>query len=97
LPNGVGIETSRILVTSFDVVAVCLFAAEKEWTFAFALSEDLARATTRGVSEEGAKYLLATTHKINFPIAHPYSRDFRQVFDRAIKSQKRHAKKTPKP
>jgi hypothetical protein len=81
LPNGERLTTNCLVVGEFDVVAVSLFAFERQWRFAFARNCDLPRSTWSKYSESQRQYLLKSAMPITWPLERPYHSDLFTVLD----------------
>ncbi len=75
LPTGKVLNTTCLLVSEFDVLAVNLFAFEEKWCFAFAKNNDLPRSRWKGYSPQQRKYLLATLVDVTWPPKPPFYED----------------------
>lgn len=92
LPNGNVVSTTCVLTNSFDIAAVSLFALTKKWDFAFIPSSKMRTLGSSSRSKLSAidrGWLLATTHRIPFPIADPYTCNYTSLFDEIVDSQKK--------
>lgn len=90
LPNGKWVETTCVLVGSFDIVAVALFAATGEWEFAFAPANSLRTMennTRCRLPQHARSHLLATAHKITIPIRPPFTEDYVSLFDSVVQER----------
>lgn len=81
LSDGSKLETTCLLAGEFDVLAVNLFQFREEWDFAFILNTDLPRSSSKKYTEFQRSELLATSIKLTYPIAAPYTLDPFQLFD----------------
>ena len=72
LPNGKKMETTCLLVGEFDLLAVNLFAFEKDWRFVFAKNSDLPRSRYRKYNKTQQKHLLATLIDVTWPPRPPF-------------------------
>ncbi|MHC4424606.1 MAG: restriction endonuclease [Planctomycetota bacterium] len=72
LPNGKKMETTCLLVGEFDLLAVNLFAFEKDWRFVFAKNSDLPRSRYRKYTKAQQKHLLATLIDVTWPPRPPF-------------------------
>lgn len=73
LPDGSTVTTTCLLVGSFDILAVNVFAFEDQWRFVFAKNGDLPRSRYRGYSEYQRQHLLATMVPVSWPPTPPFS------------------------
>lgn len=66
------VETTCLLVGEFHIIAVNLFSFRNEWTFAFALNDDLPRSTYKKYPPAIQRHLLATLMPVSLPLRPPY-------------------------
>lgn len=88
LPNGQKVETTCLQVGEFDLVAVPLFPFIGEWKYAFAKNIDLPRTKSKKYDPSYAKYLLATSMPISWPLQSPFSLDHVVLLDDIINTRK---------
>ena len=84
LPNGETLTTNCLVAGEFDLLAVCLFAFEKVWRFAFALNTDLPRTTWQGYTPAQQKHLLKSTMPISWPLRPPFEAEPFDLLDRLV-------------
>jgi len=89
LPNGDVLETTCLVVSEFDLLAVNLFALENKWRFAFARNEDLPHATYRGYIEEQRQYLLATLMTVTWPLQPPFGAEPFRLLENIVRGRSR--------
>jgi len=81
LPNGEGLTTNCLVVGEFDVLAVSLFAFERQWRFASARNDDLPRSRWKKYSPSQQQYLLSSSMKVTWPLTAPYAENLFTVLD----------------
>lgn len=84
LPNGERLATNCLVVGGFDLLAVCLFAFENNWRFAFALNRDLPRSIAKKYTPTQQQYLLKSSMTITWPLAPPFSGEPFSLLDRLL-------------
>lgn len=72
LPDGSDLATTCLVVGSFDILAVNVFAFENQWRFAFAKNSDLPRSTYRRYTAYQREHLLATLVTVTWPPEPPF-------------------------
>lgn len=72
LPDGSDLQTTCLVVGSFDILAVNVFAFEGQWRFAFAKNADLPRSKYRRYTPQQREHLLATLVTVTWPPAPPF-------------------------
>ena len=82
LPNGEMISTTCLVTGEFDILAACLFEFTKEWTFIFALNEDLPRSTYGKYTPGVRQHLLKTLVDVSWPPQPPFVTDPLDLLDR---------------
>lgn len=87
LPNGEKIMTTCLLVGEFDLLAVNVFAFEKEWRFVFAKNRDLPRSTYKGYSSAIQNSLLASTMEVTLPPKPPFFDDPFPLLDEILQDK----------
>lgn len=80
LPNGNEVQTNCIVTGGWDVLAVNTYDFGGNWRFAFALQDDLPRASSL-YSSEDRQFLLASSMTIEYPFSEPYSGDLYAKLD----------------
>ena len=88
LPNRRKVETTCLVVGTFDLLAVNVFEFTKKWVFAFARNADLPRTKSAKYAAEEQKYLLATSIPITWPLSSPFTEDPLPLLDRIAKEKK---------
>ena len=87
LPNGERLTTNCLVVGEFDVLAVSLFAFERQWRFAFARNSDLPRSTWSKYTPAQREFLLKSSMTITWPLAAPYHADLFIVLDSILRER----------
>lgn len=68
LPNGKSVTTTCYARGDYDILAVPLFPFTGEWNYAYKRNIDCRSTTSKKYTEEEAKFLLATTEIITWPL-----------------------------
>jgi hypothetical protein len=87
LPSGAKIRTHCMARTDFDILAVSLFGVTGSWDYGFALSRNLPGPVRKGYSKEARSNLIATTIKVEHPLAYPFSADPFALMDQLCEEQ----------
>lgn len=72
LPNGSTVNTTCLLRSEFDILAVNIFAFEEKWKFVFAKNSGLPTSTYAKYTEYQKRHLLATLVTVHWPPKHPF-------------------------
>lgn len=72
LPDGTSLETTCLLRSEFDILAVNVFVFEKKWRFVFARNSDLPTSTYSRYNEYQRAHLLATLVTVHWPPRAPF-------------------------
>ena len=89
MPFGSTVNTTCLLVGEFDLLAVNLFAFEREWRFSFAKNEDLPRSKFRKYTPEQREHLLASLVPVSWPPIPPLYAEPFQLLDEIIEERRR--------
>jgi len=91
-PDGSTVETTCLLVSEFDLLAVCLFGFYEDWIFACAKNADLPRVSDRGRAKGYTPYqrqwLLATSMPMQDPPIAPYRMEPWSLLDELVEAGK---------
>jgi hypothetical protein len=71
-PDGSNLETTCLLVGTFDLLAAGLFMFGKTWRFAFAKNFHLPRSKYKKYTESQQHNLLSASMPITWPLKAPY-------------------------
>jgi hypothetical protein len=89
LANGHSVTTTSLQYGEFDVVAVNLFAFGGEWSFVFALNEDLLWSDDKKIKDPVDRtYLIKTTQPVCWPQKPPFTDDPKPLLDAIIERRK---------
>ena len=72
LPDGSTVATTCLVVGSFDILAVNVFAFDDKWRFVFAKNDDLPRSSFRRYTPYQQQHLLATLVTVTWPPSLPF-------------------------
>ncbi len=86
LPNGSRVMTTCYKRGEYDILAVPLFPFTGKWNFAYKKNVDCRATTSKKYTEYQAKYLLASTEKITWPLSKEWSTDLRIIMTDLIGS-----------
>jgi hypothetical protein len=67
LPDGSKIDTTLLLYSEFDILAVNIFSFENEWRFVFAKNQDLPHTTDAKYTEEQQRHLIKSMVHVSWP------------------------------
>lgn len=84
LPNGSTVITTCYACGDYDVLAVPLFPFTGDWNFAYKRNRDCRICNSKKYSEDDAKYLLATTEKITWPLSDDWHTNLLPLLDDSI-------------
>ena len=72
LPNGSKLNTTCLLRSEFDILAVNIFAFEEKWRFVFAKNSSLPTSAYAKYTEYQKRHLLATLVTVHWPPRRPF-------------------------
>jgi len=85
--DGSKLVTTNLLRNQFDILAVNLFAFEKQWRFSFALNADLPPCVHKKYTESQRKMLLPTLIPVTWPPEPPFVADPFELVERLYKQR----------
>ena len=85
LPNGQKLNTTLLLRSEFDVLAVNCYAFKNKWQFVFAKNADLPCSSYKKYSEESRQSLIASLIPVSWPPKPPFYSDLKTLLNKMIK------------
>ncbi len=82
--DGTTLETTLLLKGEFDILGVNCYAFEQEWRFVFCRNADLPTSTYRRYTPAQQQALLASSVKVSWPPAAPFTSDLRVLLDQMV-------------
>ena len=82
--DGSKLNTTCLLTSEFDLIAVNMFAFGEKWHFGFALNDNLPRSRYKKYTEIQREQLLSSLMPITLPLQSPYSESPFPLLDQLI-------------
>jgi len=86
LPDGSTIRTVCLLYGTFDILAVNCFLFGNQWRWQFCRNADLTSSRGRNYSDYQKRNLMATMHKVSWPVQPPFHDSLWGLLDEMIKN-----------